>query len=284
MKRLSTVAFFLYSFLFKLFFYWKNIMATPLSIHPIPILNDNYVWTIIDEATKTAVIVDPGEAAAVHAFLQQNQLTLKAILITHHHWDHTNGINELKNWYDVPVFGPASEKITNVTHPLYNQDTVNIAPFPLNLKVMTIPGHTLDHIAYYAPGLLFCGDTLFAAGCGRLFEGTAEQMYASLQKMASLPSETRVYCAHEYTLNNLRFAKEAEPHNIHITERMQKVAGLREQNQVSLPSTLSDEKATNPFLRCDSAELIANVEKKSGKKLTHPVEIFAELRKWKDQF
>lgn len=259
-------------------------MNTPhLSITPIPILKDNYVWTLIDKAKNAAVIVDPGDAAPVRDYLQTHGLTLAAILLTHHHWDHTNGVNDLKKLYDVPVFGPR-EKIPSVTNNVNENDEVSVVNFPLSFEVMAIPGHTLSHIAYYAPGMIFCGDTLFASGCGRLFEGTAGEMYASLQKIAALPDSTHVYCAHEYTLNNLRFAALVEPTNQKIVERAKRVAALREKNLPSIPDTLAEEKATNPFLRCDSPEIIASVEAYAGRKLTDPVDVFAWLRKWKDEF
>lgn len=255
-----------------------------LRIHPIPILQDNYVWTLIDDNKKQAVIVDPGESAPVEDFLLQNQLTLRAILITHHHLDHTNGILSLVEKNAVPVFAPATENIMGKTHPVQAGDKINIPDFPLHLTVLAIPGHTLGHVAYYESPMLFCGDTLFASGCGRIFEGTPEQMYASLQQLAALPLDTKVYCAHEYTLNNLLFAKTAEPNNQEIIKRLAIVKALREKDQPTLPSLLADEKATNPFLRCDSPELIAQVTNQAGKSLENPAQVFAELRKWKDHF
>jgi hydroxyacylglutathione hydrolase len=254
-----------------------------LTILPVPTLKDNYVWVMIDADHHTALVIDPGEAKPVIAFLKQQHLTLIGILITHHHWDHTNGIAELKNNDDVPVYGSENEKVMTITQLVREPDKVSLPNFP-TFHVMAIPGHTLLHIAYYAKGLLFCGDTLFAAGCGRLFEGTALQMYTTLQKIASLPDETRIYCAHEYTLDNLRFAATVEPGNQQIAERFHQVSELRKQHLPSLPSVLSIEKETNPFLRCDSPELIANVEKYAGQKLNKPVDVFTWLRKWKDNF
>lgn len=257
---------------------------TSINIFPIPILKDNYVWVIADTKENAACIVDPGEARPVSDFLQKHKMILKGILITHHHWDHTNGIVELKNEYDVPIIGPAQENITGVTLPVHEQDTVNVANFPLAFQVMAIPGHTLGHIAYYAHEMLFCGDTLFASGCGRIFEGTPEQMYASLQRIASLPNDTKIYCAHEYTLNNLRFAETVEPNNYQIAERIKRVNEIRKKNLPSLPSLLAEEKETNPFLRCNSQELIETVEKHAHATLSGPVAVFASLRKWKDGF
>lgn len=247
-------------------------------INPIPALSDNYIWAVIDTEKMTAIIVDPGDASPVIDFLEQKKLQLQGIFITHHHWDHTNGISELKKKYNVDVFAPATENINGVTKPIQEGDDI------LNFKILDIPGHTLGHIAYYSHDSLFCGDTLFAAGCGKVFEGTAEQMYTSLMKLAALPETIKIYCGHEYTLNNLYFAKTVEPENKKITERMAKVKEIRAKNLPSLPSILSDEKATNPFLRCDSHEIIDHMEKYIGHKLNNPVEVFAALRRCKDHF
>lgn len=253
------------------------------TIHPIPVLKDNYVWTMIDHH-RQALIVDPGEAAPVIDYLKQHNLQLVGIFITHHHWDHTNGLAELTQHYSVPIFGPAIENISYVTQPLAEGDEIKIPGFTLPFTTMTIPGHTRGHIAYYSPTILFCGDTLFSSGCGRIFEGSPEEMYASLQKIAALPDETKIYCAHEYTLANLHFAKTVEANNKLIDERIAIVNELRKNNLPSLPSLLREEKDTNPFLRCDSPEIIAAVEKHTGQRLTHEVEVFAALRKWKDNF
>lgn len=255
-----------------------------LIIHAIPALSDNYIWAIIDKKTETALIVDPGEAAPVQAFLKQQSLTLLGILITHHHWDHTDGISALRKAYPVPVFGPAIENIVEKTDPLNERDTLTMDHFPLSFTTLSIPGHTLGHIAYYSPGILFCGDTLFASGCGRVFEGTYEQMYLSLQKIAALPHETEIYCAHEYTLANLRFAKHVEPNNRDIDKRIEQVSALRDQGLPSLPSLLRDEKATNPFLRCHTKDVIASAEHYAGQSLADPIAVFTVLRKWKDSF
>ena len=255
-----------------------------MRIEAIRILKDNYVWTLIDDAKKSAIIIDPGEAQPVIDFLNKNHLKLLAILITHHHWDHTNGITGILHVFPVPVYGPANENIAGLTHPLSENDTLHIKGFPADIKILEIPGHTSGHIAFYLQGKLFCGDTLFAAGCGKLFEGTADEMTASLQKILSLPDETEIYCAHEYTLNNLRFAQLADPDNQAIPERAKRVSALRNKNQPSLPSTLKEEKETNPFLRCDKPAIKASVEKHVGEQLDTPVKVFAELRKWKDRF
>jgi len=255
-----------------------------IEVQPISALKDNYIWVLVNKKNKTAIVVDPGEAPPVLEFLQKNDLSLLAIFITHHHWDHTNGIEEILNFKKVPVYGSANEKITHLTHPLRELDIVSVPEFPLDFQVLEIPGHTVGHIAYYSPGMLFCGDTLFSAGCGRLFEGTAEQMFISLQKLAALPDDTKVYCAHEYTLNNLRFAASVEANNQEIMNRISFVTALRDKNLPSLPSTMKEEKETNPFLRCGVLEVKWNVEKQVNRKLESLVETFAMLRKWKDEF
>lgn len=254
-----------------------------MKIEPIRILKDNYVWTLIDDANKRAVIIDPGEAQPVLDYLKQHALSLQAILVTHHHWDHTNGIEAILKEYKVPVYGPEHEQIAGLSHPLTDQSVIKLDGFP-EIHILEIPGHTAGHIAYYLDGKLFCGDTLFAAGCGRLFEGTPTDMTESLQKITSLPDQTEIYCAHEYTQNNLRFAQTVEPGNQAITERIQRVRALRDQNKPSLPSTLQEEKDTNPFLRCALPSIKSAVEKHQGEKLDNVVDVFKSLRQWKDKF
>lgn len=254
-------------------------------IKPIRVLKDNYVWTIVFEDSNNAVIVDPGSASEVLKFLQQHQLNLKAILITHHHYDHTDGIVEIASHYpDLLVYGPKHKTIAGVNKLVSEGDEISLPNLNFHLKLFDIPGHTLSHIAYYGNGVLFCGDTLFSAGCGRLFEGTPEQMVASLQKLLSLNSATAVYCAHEYTLNNLRFAEMVEPNNRAIQARKQEVSELIAKNLPSLPSTLAIEKNTNPFLRLDEKDVFASAQKYAGKRLTDPVVVFKYLREWKDNF
>ena len=255
-----------------------------VEIKPIASLKDNYIWAIIDNNAREVIIIDPGTVAPVDAFIEEHSLNLLAIFITHHHWDHTNGVTELKNRYQTMVYAPQHDPVKDSDILMHEPEILSIAGFPLSFSILDIPGHTLGHIAYYAPGMLFCGDTLFAAGCGRLFEGTAEQLYASLQKMAALPDDTKVYCAHEYTLNNLRFAAAVEPGNQHIADRIKHVTALRKTDLPSLPSTLAEEKLTNPFLRCNRETIRTSVEQHAGKKLTTPVAVFTELRKWKDGF
>jgi hydroxyacylglutathione hydrolase len=252
-------------------------------IQPIPALKDNYIWVVINTEQRQAFIVDPGEATPVINYLQQNKLTLSAIFITHHHWDHTNGLADLIKKYEVPIFASKLSEVFGITHFVDENGQVKIDGFP-EFSVIEIPGHTLDHIAFYSPGILFCGDTLFAAGCGRIFEGTAKQLYHSLQKLTKLPNDTQIYCGHEYTLKNLLFAQIVEPSNEKIFQRIQKVQELQNQNKPSLPSLISEEKETNPFFRCDSQEIIQQVEKFAEQKLNHPVDVFSALRNWKNQY
>jgi len=239
------------------------------TVTAVPAFTDNYIWTMLSGDRQRAVAVDPGDASPLLAFCQKAGATLTDILITHHHPDHTAGIPALKKAYpQARVWGPASENIAGVEHRLREGDRVDIEGLAGALSVLDIPGHTAGHIAYHHPGLawLFCGDTLFAAGCGRLFEGTPQQMFDSLRKLGSLPSETRVFCTHEYTQSNLRFARVAEPDNTRVAERAAEVAALREAGVCTLPSNLALEWETNPFLRARDAN--------------H----FAALRQHKDRF
>lgn len=253
-------------------------------IYPIAALKDNYIWIMVNFEFKQALVVDPGESTPVINFLKQHQLSLCGVLITHHHWDHVRGVKGILSIHPAPVFGSFQNPLDSITNRVNEGDVLTFNSHFPTYRVMAIPGHTLDHIAYYANGTLFCGDTLFAGGCGRLFEGTVEQLYSSLQKIANLPDETHIYCAHEYTLNNLRFAQMVEPNNLYIKQRINEVQTLRQQNKPSLPSRLIDERQTNPFLRCDQPEIITNAQNYVNKPLKQPQEIFAALRAWKDNF
>jgi hydroxyacylglutathione hydrolase len=245
----------------------------------IPAFKDNYIW-LLTQGSR-AFVVDPGDAAPVLARLETDGLRLEGILITHHHADHQGGIAALKSRYQTEVFAPAEESITGCTHPLRGGESIEV--LGQKVGVMAVPGHTLGHIAYYAPGALFCGDTLFGAGCGRLFEGTPEQMSASLDSIASLPDETRIYCAHEYTEVNLRFALAVEPGNPAVQQRLVKVAALRAAGLASLPSTLAEEKATNPFLRCTEPAVIeAGLQHAAVDR--SKTSIFAAIRGWRNNF
>lgn len=217
-----------------------------LAIYPVSSLSDNYIWMIVKEDENTALCVDPGEAAPVCAFLQKKNLTLRGILITHKHWDHTNGVVEIVNKFSVPVFSSPQDAVPGVTKKLNDGDEVALNGFP-TFKVIAIPGHTLGHIAYHSDAIVFTGDTLFSSGCGKVFEGTPAQMLQSLDKLAALSESTKIYCGHEYTLANLNFARHVEPENEAIATRIEEVAALRKQQQPSLPSTLAIEKKTQVY-------------------------------------
>ncbi len=252
-----------------------------MSVFEVPVRSDNYVW-IMANGSGACAVVDPGEAEPVVAALQERGLTPEAILITHHHGDHVAGVAGVLAQWDVPVYGPAAEQIPHRTHALAEGDTVTLPGLGVELAVFETPGHTAGHISYYGDGALFCGDTLFAGGCGRLFEGTPEDMIQSLGKLAELPPETRVYAGHEYTESNLRFAVMVEPGNEALGERLEAVRSLRAAGTCSMPSTLEDELRTNPFLRSGVEEVRASAEKRAGQRLTSPVEVFATVRHWKD--
>lgn len=255
-----------------------------LEIHPIKAFSDNYLWIFKQQDSSEACVVDPGDAAPVLAYLQQEQLSLSAILLTHHHADHIGGVNELLSHYDVPVYGPESAAIPAVTRTLYDGDTIEAGGS--SFTVLEIPGHTLDHIAYYADTLsnqkpvLFCGDTLFAGGCGRIFEGTPLMMYNSLQKLAALEPQTQFYCAHEYTLGNLAFAQAVSPSDPALQKRIQFEQAKRDKDIPTVPSNIEQELLTNPFLRCTEDSITENFPDHAHQ----AVEVFAALREWKDRF
>lgn len=256
------------------------------AIIPIPAFADNYVWLLREG--RAAVVVDPGDAVPVQAYLDREGLELAAIVATHHHGDHVGGIEALVARRHVQVYGPAKEAIPARTRALREGDGVVLDALGLELVVLDVPGHTAGHIAYTghvadAP-VLFCGDTLFAAGCGRIFEGTPATMWASLQKLAALDPATRVFCAHEYTLANLRFAAAVEPANTALAQRQARDAARREQGQPTVPSTIADELATNPFLRAGESAVRAAAEAHAGHSLDGDVAVFAELRAWKNGY
>jgi hydroxyacylglutathione hydrolase len=255
--------------------------VVPLDVIPVRAFKDNYVWTLRN-ATHAAV-VDPGEARPVLDYLAREKLELAAILATHHHPDHVGGVSQLLEKFSVPVYGPKNEPIPTLTKPVSEGDTVTIPQLGVSFSVLDIPGHTRAHIAYYGAGALFCGDTLFACGCGRLFEGTAEQMYASLGKLRALPDDTKVYCGHEYTLANIGFARGVEPQNAALAARESRDRRLSEAGKPTLPSTMREEKATNPFLRCSEPAVVESVNKYLGTRVSDPVRVFAAIREWKNR-
>lgn len=251
---------------------------------PIPAFADNYLWLLHDG--QRALVVDPGDAEPVLQALKQHALQLTSILVTHHHVDHTGGIDALREATGATVYGPATERIPEPFIPLRDSDTVNV--LDLNFQVLDVPGHTAGHIAFYARNmdgkpLLFCGDTLFSGGCGRLFEGTSAQMRASLDKLAALPGDTRVCCTHEYTLSNLRFALAVEPDNTDLVTYQAHCTRLREAGRPTLPTSIAQELSINPFLRTLQATVIA-AARRIDPAARDDISVFTAIRQWKNQF
>ena len=258
-----------------------------MNLLALPAFTDNYIWMLHNG--REALVVDPGDAAPVKQALGDVGLTLSAILVTHHHLDHVGGLAALQR-EGLPVYGPAQEDIAGITHPLREGDHIDWCG--LHMQVLDVPGHTRGHIAYFLPeGLgasdpdpvLFAGDTLFSAGCGRVFDGTLEQLYDSLLKLSRLPDATRVCATHEYTLGNLRFALAVEPDNPDLVSHLARCEALRAQHQPTLPSTLQVEKGINPFLRCTQSDVVASALE-HGAEDAHPQAVFAALRQWKNRF
>ena len=254
-----------------------------INIEPIKAFDDNYIWLMT--TNEGSIVIDPGESINLLKAIEQKNLKLDAILITHHHYDHTGGIEELLMKYpNLKVYGP-NNNLDSIKSRLIDGEILNV--IGIDFKVIEIPGHTLDHIAYYAninnSPILFCGDTLFAGGCGRVFEGTFDQMYESLMKLKKLPQNTRIYCGHEYTINNLKFAKAVEPDNVDLIKRYNDAINLRKNNKPTLPSTLSIELKTNPFLRAEKNNVQKIISNKFKTGFSEK-EIFTALRQWKDNF
>lgn len=258
-----------------------------LTFTALPAFNDNYIWLLQNADTQQCAVVDPGDAQPVLNWLAANpHWQLTDILITHHHHDHVGGVSQLKQATQAQVTGPARETIPSLDVPVDEGSQLNLLGH--TVQVFAVPGHTLGHVVYFCqeesiPWLL-SGDTLFAGGCGRIFEGTAEQMHASLNKLSALPDATLVYCTHEYTLSNLRFAQAVEPDNPVLAKRLLEVQQLRDQQQITLPSSLALEKASNPFLRCAEPSLKSTAEQKAQTSLATASAVFATLRSWKDTF
>jgi len=253
-----------------------------LQIRPVPIFDDNYVWILEREGSNRVAVVDPGDGDPVIKALSGLDLEIAAVLITHHHRDHVGGLPELIRRYHPPVYGSATESVAGVDHPLAGGETISLPELDLEIEIVALPGHTSGHIGYVGAGCAFVGDTLFAGGCGRVFEGTMEQMHSSLTRLAELPPETMAYCAHEYTLANLRFALAVEPGNDALAQRFEAAETARAASQPTVPSTIGYELETNPFLRCGEASVHTAAESHAGHALTTPAEVFGALRTWKD--
>ncbi len=268
----------------------------------IPVFQDNYIWLLTSEKStdnnngQPVIIIDPGDAQPVLEYLHTHHLIPAAIFITHQCYDHVGGIKAILNQYAIPVYGPATEIVPCMTHPVRQDDLITINSTGANngghcFQVLDVPGHTAGHVAYFqkgTPGRLFCGDTLFAAGCGRLHTGLYHEMFHSLQKIAALPDETLIYCAHEYTVANLKFACQLEPDNTDLQARMAKTQQMRKLGHITIPSQLSEEKKTNPFLRCHTPAIIAAAKRYAeAAGLPQPSDatsVFRTIRDWKDRF
>ena len=262
-----------------------SISTSPLTVHPIRAFADNYIWAIESPLNPNQIVaVDPGDAAPLIEGLERRGASLAAILLTHHHPDHIGGVPELLRRWPVPVIAPDDARIETRTRTARDGERCELPDLGLSFEILQIPGHTVSHIAFFGHGALFCGDTLFSAGCGRMFEGTPKQMSASLARLSALPPATQVYCGHEYTAANLKFALTVEPANTDALEYRARVEKLRAMGSASLPSTVELEIKVNPFLRCKVLSVSAAAELHAGKSLNEPFEVFGALRAWKDQF
>lgn len=268
---------------------WFQMNTAKYQVTGIPAFNDNYIWAITSENNNYVALVDPGCAQSCIAFIESQQLVLTDILITHHHKDHTGGIDALRDYNKakqraLTVYGPANDNIKGLDVKLSEDDAVDLVQLSLNFNVIDLPGHTKGHIAYTNDALVFCGDTLFSAGCGRLFEGSASQMFQSLAKLANLAEDTQVFCTHEYTLANIDFALAVEPNNQDTLAYQAQVNLLRKQNKPSLPTSIGLEKKINPFLRCQNNTVKQAVNGNSSQFPSDDIATFAALRQWKDKF
>lgn len=255
-----------------------------MNLLALPAFDDNYIWMLHDG--QDAVVVDPGDASPVIAALEQADLRLAGILVTHKHPDHVGGLRALcahPRGAQARIWGPSDEPMPVAVLPVRDGDRLVLEHPRLEIEVMAVPGHTLGHLAYFTGSVLFCGDTLFSGGCGRLFEGTPAQMHASIARLAALPETTQVCCAHEYTLANLRFARAVEPHSLALAAYEDVCQTLRERGLPTLPSTIGQERQINPYMRCDQPDVIAAAVSR-GAQGPDPVSVFATIRRWKDQF
>jgi hydroxyacylglutathione hydrolase len=258
-------------------------MQNDITITAIKAFEDNYIWCM--HTHEHAVVVDPGDAAPVEAFLQEQGLELKEILVTHHHFDHTGGILQLREQYpNIPVIGPMNDKIKGLTKQVCEGDLVSVLGDLISFEVLETPGHTMDHIVFYNPQWLFCGDTLFSAGCGRMFEGTPEVFLASLDKLMMLNADTKVYCTHEYTLANLKFARSLLPEHKALFEYEQWAEKQRANDQITLPSSIAEQRSINPFLQCHDEGFQTDMANKLHQNLINAVDTFAAVRTAKDNF
>lgn len=253
-----------------------------LQINAIPAYNDNYIWIVHDD--KNALVVDPGLAQPVEDYLNKHQLRLNTIIITHHHWDHINGVDELEKKWSCQVYGPKDDRIPFTVKVVQEGDTVDDFDLGFHLNVIETPGHTLSHVCYYNEELLFCGDTLFSMGCGKMFEGSADQFMSSLTKLKQLKPDTTIYCTHEYTLSNIDFAIFLEPENAEIKLKKAASLKLRSKNKPTIPVTLSDELKINPFLRTHDALFVAYLNQRFNINIDNEVNCFAYLRSEKDNY
>jgi len=263
--------------------------SNKIIVTPIKAFTDNYIWAITSGTSQHVALVDPGDAQVCINHIEKNNLILSTILITHHHPDHTGGINELVNYVKnkqqpLAIYAPKNEDIIHATNKLIEDDEVILPDIGIAFNIIDLPGHTLGHIAYYGNDMLFCGDTLFSGGCGRIFEGTPQQMFFSLNKLKDLPERTRLYCTHEYTLANLEFALTVDPTNLELIEYYNRVKQLRVENKISLPSSILKEKQINPFLRCHDLNIQQSAFEHSSEALADDLAVFTQIRRWKDKF
>ena len=253
-----------------------------LSVKPIKAYQDNYIWLV--STNEGSIVVDPGESKKILNLIDNNEIDLKGVLITHHHFDHTNGLSDLLNKRGLEVYGPKNN-VHGINNIVKNNDKFTV--IGIDFEVIEIPGHTLDHIAYYSfndgEPILFCGDTLFSGGCGRVFEGTFDQMFIALKKISKYPKETKIFCGHEYTLSNLKFALAVDENNEDLIEEYDNIKNIVDSGNPSLPTILEKELKINPFLRCDNHHIKNKIVSKFNTS-DDEFEVFCALRQWKDNF